>query len=362
MTIRLGIIGSGGIGQVHAQAASDAGHAARVLCDLDAQRAAEAAKPWGSESMTDVDAMLARDDVDTIVVALPNCLHAPMACRALQAGKHVLLEKPMAMSVQECEEVIAARDAANRLLQVGFVCRFAATVQAAMRFIESGRLGRIYHARAAMYRRRGIPGLGRWFTTREQSGGGVMIDLGPHLVDLVLHMTGRPDVVTANAVATSIFGSPLYEYRFTNMWAGPPDPKGTFDVEDGASVQLRCANGLSISLEMAWASHLPDGTLPDGVTLFGEQGAMHFDIWGDQLLIGTEMDGEQVEVVHKLPEGEGWGTAFKRQHETFAANCISGTAPEPSGEHGRDVQRVLEAMYASVAAGASVQVGESVNA
>ncbi|MCH2132113.1 MAG: Gfo/Idh/MocA family oxidoreductase [Phycisphaerales bacterium] len=362
MSIRLGIIGSGGIGQVHAQAASDAGHAAKVLCDLDADRAAEAAKPWRAEAMTDVDAMLARDDLDAIVVALPNCLHAPMACRALAAGKNVLLEKPMAMSVSECEDVISARDAAARLLQVGFVCRFAATVQAARRFIEAGRLGRIYHVRAAMYRRRGIPGLGRWFTTREQSGGGVMIDLGPHLVDLALHLVDRPEVVSANAVATSIFGSPVYEYRFTNMWAGPPNPEGTFDVEDGASVMLRCADGLTVSLEMAWASHLPDGTLPDGVTLFGEKGAMHFDIWGDHLVIGTEMDGELVDVKHTIPEGEGWGTAFRRQHENFAANCSSGTAPAATAEHGRSVQAVLEAMYASVAAGTTVTVGEAVGA
>ena len=358
MSIRLGIIGAGGIGQVHAQAASDAGHPAKVLCDLDQARAEEAAKPWGAEAMTDVDAMLARDDLDAIVVALPNCLHAPMACRALEAGKHVLLEKPMAMNVAECQDVIKARDAADRLLQVGFVCRFAAPVQAAQQFIDSGRLGRIYHVRAAMYRRRGIPGLGRWFTTREQSGGGVMIDLGPHLVDLALHLTGRPQVVSANAVATSIFGSPLYEYRFTNMWAGPPNPDGKFDVEDGASVQLRCADGLSISLEMAWASHLPDGTLPDGVTLFGEKGAMHFDMWGDHLMIGTEMDGELVDVKHTVPEGEGWGTAFQREHENFASNCTSSTAPTASAENGRDVQSVLTAMYASVDSGSTALVAD----
>ena len=222
--------------------------------------------------------------------------------------------------------------------------------------------GRIYHARAAMYRRRGIPGLGRWFTTREQSGGGVMIDLGPHLVDLVLHMTGRPDVVTANAVATSIFGSPLYEYRFTNMWAVHPIPRalrcrgwcvGTAALRQ-RPVHLS-GNGLGIPSSGRHLCPMVSHSLVNRVPCTSTS-------WGDQLLIGTEMDGEQVEVVHKLPEGEGWGTAFKRQHETFAANCISGTAPEPSGEHGRDVQRVLEAMYASVAAGASVQVGESVNA
>ena len=354
MSIRLGIIGSGGIGQVHAQAASDAGHPAVVMCDLDGERAAEAAAPWGSEPMTDVDAMLARDDINSVVVALPNCLHAPMASKALAAGKHVLLEKPMAMTADECQQVIDAREASGKILQVGFVCRFAATVQAAMNFIEAGRLGRIYHVRAAMYRRRGIPGLGRWFTTREQSGGGVMIDLGPHLVDLVMHMTGRPEVASANAVATSIFGSPLYDYRFTSMWAGPPNRDGVFDVEDGASVQLRFKTGLTASLEMAWASHLPDGTLPDGVTIFGEQGAMHFDIWGDHLVIGTEMDEQQVDVKHMITEGEGWGTAFRREHENFAANCISGITPDASGEHGRDVQSVLEAMYASADRGESI--------
>ena len=135
---------------------------------------------------------------------------------------------------------------------------------------------------------------------------------------------------------------------------GPPDRDGVFDVEDGASVQLRFKTGLTASLEMAWASHLPDGTLPDGVTIFGEQGAMHFDIWGDHLVIGTEMDDQQVDVKHMIAEGEGWGTAFRREHENFAANCLSGTAPDASGENGRGVQSVLETMYASADRGESV--------
>ena len=140
-----------------------------------------------------------------------------------------------------------------------------------------------------MLRRRGIPGLGRWFTTKADSGGGVLIDLGPHLTDLVLHLMGRPQVARVSAAGSSNFGKPPEAYKFTNMWAGPPDVSGAFDVEDGASAMLRCANGATVTLEASWASHLPDGTLSDGVTLFGTKAAMHFDIWGDHVLVGNEV-------------------------------------------------------------------------
>ena len=96
--------------------------------------------------------------------------------------------------------------------------------------------------------------------------------------------------------------------------------------------------------------------LPDGVTLFGEDGAMHFDIWGDHIVVGTELDGDSVDIRRSLKEGEGWNTAFRRQHELFARNVAAGEQPSASAADGRDVQRVLAALYRSDAAGASVEV------
>lgn len=350
----LGIIGAGGIGRVHAQGAADAGCPVAVFCDTDLDKAKEAAEPWSAQALGSVEELFARDDITRVVVAVPNSLHMPLAIAALQAGKDVLLEKPMALNEAQCAAVLDAHDASDALLQVGFVCRYAATSQVARRVIEQGVLGDIYQARAVMLRRRGIPGLGRWFTTKADSGGGVLIDLGPHLSDLVLHLMGRPKVEQVFTMTSSTFGSPPDSYKFTNMWAGPPELEGAFDVEDGATAMLRCAGGAGICLETSWASHLPDGTVGDGVTLLGSKGAMHFDIWGDHVLVGTEVGGEMADAKLPIDEGEGWGTAFKREHESFARSCRTRTLEGPSGAEGREIQRILDAMYRSVDASAAV--------
>ncbi|MDP7029058.1 MAG: Gfo/Idh/MocA family oxidoreductase [Phycisphaerales bacterium] len=351
----IGVLGAGAIAHVHAKGIADAGGRLAGFCDPDQAKATAAADEWGGTAWTRPDDMFACDDVTAVVVAVPNALHAPLAIAAMDAGRDVLLEKPMALTTHECADIIQARDRTGRTLQVGFVCRFAATVLAAQRHIDAGRLGHVYQARAVMLRRRGIPGLGRWFTDRSQSGGGVLIDLGPHLVDLVLDLCGRPVVERVSASTSSRFGQPPRGYRFTEMWSGPPNLDGCFDVDDGATAMLRCSDGPTITLETAWASHLPDGTIADGVTLFGDTGAMHFDIWGNCVRIGTQMDEEIVDVSHPIADGEGWGTAFKREHEAFHAHCTGG-GEGPSGEQGLQVQQILEAMYRSDQTGREVSV------
>jgi predicted dehydrogenase len=355
MAFGIGIVGAGSIAQVHAKGIVDAGGSVVGFCDVDLAKASAAAATHGGMAWSSTDEMFASEAVSAVVIAVPNVLHAQLAIAALEAGNDVLLEKPMAMNESECAAVIDARDRSGRTLQVGFVCRFAATVAAAKRHIDAGRLGHIYQARAVMLRRRGIPGLGRWFTNRELSGGGVLIDLGPHLVDLVLDLCGRPQVERVSASTSSHFGQPTTGYKFTDMWSGPPNLDGLFNVDDAATAMLRCAGGLTVTLETSWASHLPDGTIGDGVTLFGEKGAMHFDIWGDHILMGTQIDDEIVDVKHPIPETEGWGTAFKREHECFRAHC-AGEQIGPSGESGLQVQQVLAALYRSADAGQEVPV------
>lgn len=348
MSIRIGLIGAGGIGEVHATALKEAGSTLVGVCDADPERARRLADLYeGAVAHDSAEDLVADDSVQAVVVAVPNFLHSSMAVLGLNAGRDVLLEKPMATSVAECDAVLEARAASDNIVQLGFVCRCAATTLEARQVIESGALGTIYHARATMYRRRGIPGLGRWFTTREQSGGGVLIDLGPHLVDLLLHLCDRPRVESVDCHCTSHFGSPPSGYRFTDMWAGPPNKEGPFDVEDGASAMLRCEGDLTMALNMSWASHLPEGTLPDGVTLFGDKGAMHFDIWGHSILLGSEREGENNDSTRPISEDEDWNTAFRRQHELFARNVESRTAPTATAEQGREVQSVLAALYRS---------------
>ncbi|MHC4128604.1 MAG: Gfo/Idh/MocA family protein [Planctomycetota bacterium] len=355
MTLGIGIIGAGGVAALHAGAVASAGLRLAGVCDVDLDRArALAAKYPPAEATGSADELLADPGVAAVVVATPNVLHKDLAMAALGAGKDILLEKPMAMSVGECDEIIAARQQTQRLVQLGFVCRCAPAAVAARRLLEAGRLGRIYHVKASIYRRRGIPGLGRWFTTKARSGGGVLVDLGVHLIDLALHLTGHPRPARASAVCTSTFGSPIDRYAFENMWGGPPDPQGVFDVEDAATALVRFDGGLSMELNAFWAADLSEDRMRSQIVLLGDKGGCCLDLWNNDLILTTEQEGRLADVPEALPEGDAWAAAWTQQAETFARNVAGRTPPEASAEDGRAVQTMLEVLYRSAAEGREV--------
>jgi predicted dehydrogenase len=359
MSLRLGLIGAGQIARLHAEAAVKAGSTVVAVCDVDGGRAsALAADHEGATPTTDRDELLARDDVEAVVVAVPNALHKEMAVRALDAGKDVLLEKPMAMNVAECDEIIAAMERSGRLLQLGFVSRCSPMTRTVAEFIAAGRLGTIYHARAQWYRRRGIPGLGGWFTTKAIAGGGVLIDLGVHVIDLVMHLTGRPSPRRVSGVCTGTFGAPIDGYTFTEMWAGPPRPDGVFDVEDAATGLLRFDGGLTMDLSLTWAANIQEDRLPSGILLLGDRGGCFFEPWGTTLRIATEADGHLVDLEPSLPPGDPWAEAWRREHADFAAAVATRTPPSASAADGRAVQSILDAIYRSSAEGREVEIGD----
>jgi predicted dehydrogenase len=358
VSYRLGIIGAGTIGRMHAQSAAAIGVEIAAFCDPDPEALRIAAdEHHGALALETIDELLGLDDVPAVVVATPNALHKPHAIAALRAGKDVLLEKPMALTAADCDEILAVEKEADRHVMLSFVCRCAPTTAIVRRFIDSGRLGRIYHAKATWYRRRGIPGLGGWFTTKAQSGGGVFIDLGVHMIDIILELTGRPRVRRVSGTCTSTFGSPIDRYVFTEMYAGPPRPAGTFDVEDAATGLLRCEGGLTVEINTFWAGNLPDDVLPNGIILMGERGGCYYDIWGDTLIVSAEEEQTLVDITPQLLPGNQWDRGWQREHELFRETVLKRVPPAASAQHGRDVQAVLDAMYRSSAQGEEVEVG-----
>jgi len=360
MAARIGIIGAGNIGRIHAQAASWAGSTVAAVCDLDRSRAqALASLHPGAAAVDNVADLLSGRDLDAIVVAVPNHRHREVAVAALEAGCHVLLEKPMALSVAECRDIAAAMEGARQRVQMGFVCRFAPAAVEARRLIDAGRLGEVYHIKAFLYRRRGIPGLGKWFTTKAMSGGGALIDIGVHFIDLALHLSGHPVPQRVSAQCVGMFGSPIERYRFAEMWAGPPDAAGTFDVDDGVCGLIRCAGGLTIELNVTWAVNLPDKTFPEGMVVLGDRGGIYLHLWDNRLVLTTD-DGEPLrdtEVpLSTLPHDTAWDRAWQSEHEHFRGVVERGLAPGPSAAHGLIVQQVVEAMYASSEAGREVEI------
>jgi predicted dehydrogenase len=354
--VGLGVVGAGAIGSVHAETAVR--HGVRVVgaWDLRPERARALVARHGGTAAADLDDLLAMPEVNAVAVAVPNVAHAECAVRALERGKHVLLEKPMAMSLVECDRILAAAKASGRTLQIGFVCRGTPTAVAARRMVEAGRLGRIYHAKCSVYRRRGIPGLGGWFTTKALSGGGPLIDLGVHVLDLVRTLAGRPAAERVSGALYSNFGAPIDRYRFVEMWAGPPRTDGTFDVEDHATALLRCAGGLTVELNVTWAMNQPDGALRDGVFLFGDRGGLAFQIFGDSITLATEEDERIVDVKPALPPGNATDAAWDAQYRQFVDAVAGRRPPEATGADGRAVQAWIEAIVRSSAEGREIEV------
>lgn len=354
---RIGIIGTGSIGRVHAH------HAARVglpvVAAWDPKPAAVAAfqsEQPKVELEPSLERLLARTDVDGVVIAVPNDLHEPLAVQSLKAGKHVLLEKPMATSVAACDRIVEAAKSSGRSVQMGFVCRRMPAVEMAASMAREGRLGAIYHVKASMYRRRGVPGLGGWFTTKARSGGGPLIDLGVHLLDAALHLMGHPRVLRASGATYSTFGRRMKGYAHTDMWAGPPDFTGTCDVEDHATALLRCEGGATIELNATWAMNIPDESLPDGLAVFGDAGGCRFGLQDRRLTVATEAHGAPADLTPHFKADEPGKQAWDSQARAFQKLLEHGGEPIATAAQGRAVQAAIDAIYRSAGEGREVEV------
>lgn len=353
--IRLGIIGAGSIGTLHSETAARAGVDIHAVCDTREGKAARLADQYDARKYLAIDEILADDDVNLVVIGLPNHEHKDAAIKAMEAGKAVVLEKPMAMSVTECDEIIAARDQTGAWLQMGFVCRGTPTAMAAKDLVDNGALGNVYHVRAVMHRRRGIPGLGRWFTDKSKSGGGVLIDVGVHFIDLALHLTGRPALERLTATCSSRFGVPIENYSYEEMWAGPPDPKGVYTVEDGAIALMHHAGGMTFELHVTWADNVPLGTVKEGMTIMGDKGGCYFDLWSDKVEFATERDGRLVDASVHAFNTNPWAATWDKQYERIIDCRTNNKPPTATGEHGREVQSIIEALYRSSDEGREVR-------
>ena len=354
MSIRLGIVGAGSIGKTHAQAARRLGLDLVCVADVNGEAAQRLAESEGIERSTDdPQQLLASPDIQAVVIGVPNRFHKDLAIAALDAGKDVLLEKPMGLNADECRAINAAADRSDRMLQMGFVRRYTAAVSAARRYIDAGRLGKIYHVEASQCRRRGIPGLGGWFTTKALAGGGALIDLGVHVIDTVLYLMGDARPVRVSGKVYANFGPRMRDYTYENMWAGPPNFEGTFDVEDAAHAFVRFENGATFTLAVTWAGNTRDD-VPKGITLLGDQAGLSLGPGADALRIVTEDEGHNVDIVPKLVSNNG----FEEQLKAFTHSVETRTPPHADGRSGQLVQSVIDAVYRSSELDQEVEVGE----
>lgn len=251
MSIKIAIIGAGGMASYHATGFRQAGAEIVALADVNQAAAEKAAAQHGIPRVfNDVAAMLkALPELDAVSIIVPNKFHAPLAIAALKAGKHVFCEKPPALNAREAAAMNAAAKQAKRTLMFNFNNRARPESYAMMEYIADGSVGRINSCQAKWIRRTGIPGFGGWFTNKALSGGGPLIDL-LHMVDLGLYFMGYPEPAY---VLSRTFDDFINDKSFKGPWGIPDVAKGVTDVESAAHGFVTFKTGQSMSFQISWA-------------------------------------------------------------------------------------------------------------
>ena len=360
---RVAVIGVGGIGPVHIEGYRKLSTVNIVaVCDLDLDRAQIIAQKYDIPKFYQKYAdLLADPNIDAVSVCVPNVLHSEIAVAALKAGKHVISEKPMADTLVHAEEIVAAADeaAANgQKFMLGMNNRFNGDTQVLKKAIEAGRLGEIYYAKCGWLRRNGIPGFGGWFTSKAQSGGGPLIDIGVHALDLCLYLMDNPTPVAVSGSTYAKFGP---TGKGAGNWGVERHAASKiYDVEDLAAGLVKMSNGATLVIEASWASHIRADHGPYA-TLIGELGGAEIGASGGPgaaaaglpPTIFTELDGQIVNIELKSPHIAG--------HEAEIAhfvNCVrTDTTPISTAHQGLHVLQILDALYRSAAAGSEVVIG-----
>jgi predicted dehydrogenase len=344
----IGIVGAGTIARAHLLGIREHGGARAVsVFDTIPERAAAVAQsadvPHVAASLDD---LIANPAVDAVIVCTPPGFHHGPTVAALQAGKHVLCEKPLALTVGEAEAMVAAADASGAFLACASA-RFRCTPphRAAHEMIERGELGDVYHVRFTSWRARGRPGHhvfpeATWFLDRSLSGGGVLMDFGVYMIDSALWMLGNPGVVSVSA-----------QLRRSTEEVVPEGVR--HDVEDHAVLMLRCDGGRAAIIETAWVTNLDSG---DGLSILGTKAGMRVDgpslrkfavreVGADEFRPTPGLGNHRVtsEPLFAAPE-MATGSSYEITKQ-FISGVRDGVQPQTSGLDALAVTRVIDAAY-----------------
>ena len=351
--IRVGVIGCGA-GEGHAR-----GYAALpevelvALAGLDQEHCQEIGSALNIPRLyRDYTELLAQPDIEAVSVCVPNYLHAPVTMAALEAGKHVLVEKPLATTVADGEAMVEAAARTGLILMPVFNYRFRKDSQLFKGYIEDGNLGHIYFARVGWLRQHGIPaGSGSWFVDKNRSGGGCLIDLGVHMLDLSLWLMGQPKVLSVSAATYAGLGP-----HGRGLWGGKRFAGSLegFNVEDFVTAFLRLENNATLTLEVSWAgyTHWGDDFF---IHLWGEEGGGEMNIFRYRTK-DTLRFYKDIHDVRSETRLETEGSHESNMTSEFIRAIRAGQAVSPTVEEGLRILRVIEAIYRSAEEGRQVDL------
>ncbi len=350
--LKIAIIGVGSISEVHiASYLSNPLAELYAFCDINEERLKMMGKRHGITKLyTDEAAMLKElPEIDAVSVCTWNSAHAPCTIMALNAGKHVICEKPMAINTGEAEAMLTAAKKNNKKLMIGFVRRFGSDAMLAKDLIDADKLGEIYYGKVTTIRRNGNPG--GWFGEKSRSGGGPLIDLGVHVIDLTRYLTGRPKVTSVYAATFNKLGA-RSDVKTPKPYvsAGATD-HDICDCEDLASALIRFDNGFVLSVEVSFS--LNTSKENNTVQLFGAKGGIEL---GGSVELYNVTEGYMSNVSFAGNTGFDGDKAFGREINNFL-QYVNGTADcRNPAEDGVEMMKILDAIYESASTGHEVIV------
>ncbi len=350
--LKAAVIGVGSISQEHINGyINNPNVDLYAFCDINEKRLYEKADKYGvpkERCFTDKDAMLSSlPEIDIVSVTTWNSAHAECTISALNAGKDVICEKPMAINARQAEEMKEAADRNGKLLQIGFVRRYGNDCNVVKDFINSGTFGDIYYAKATYLRRNGNPG--GWFGDKSRSGGGPLIDLGVHVIDLVRYLMDCPQPVSVyGATFQKLFNRPGIKDK-RGYYAADAAKGDICDVEDLASAMIRFDNGAVLNIEASFCLNLKKPE--ENIQLFGTKAGCRLD---PDVQIFTDMNGYLVNVDFDSPTGLSFYGLFQKEIDHFVDCVLNGTKCIAPAQDGVDMMRILDAVYESAATGHEV--------
>ncbi|MFC0212496.1 Gfo/Idh/MocA family protein [Paenibacillus chartarius] len=348
-TVRVAVIGLGSISDSHLTSYQRHPEARLyAVCDVNEERARKKAAEFGAEAIyTDYRALLADEQIDAVSICTWNNLHAEICIAALEAGKHVLVEKPLCKTVEEALRIQEAVHRTGRLLQVGFVRRYDRNVQMLREFAAGGEFGDIYYAKASAIRRLGNPG--GWFADIERSGGGPLIDIGVHMIDLLWYMMGRPKPVTVSGNTYRKLGNRAH-IRHLSFYKAADYDAAHNTVEDMANALIRFDNGASLSVDVSFTLHAKEDSI--STKLYGTKGGIEID---PSVTIVTEKYNTILNVTPQVDRtGFHFESAFQQEIGHFIECILTGKQPLSPVEDGVALMKMLCGIYESAALGKEI--------
>lgn len=313
----------------------------KYACDLIESKAQAQADKYDfiEQVITDYHVALNDPEVEAVWVLTPNYAHYTVTMEALRAGKHVFCEKPITINYKLSAEMAEEANRRGLMLNIGVCNRYHRSVELLEEMNRSGKFGKIYHVYCSFRNSRSIPGLGGAFTTKEQSGGGVLIDWGVHFFDLILYILGGAKLESATCDAYSEMAKDMKSYRYKSMWAEDTADveNGTNDVDDFITGHIRTDRG-SISFNGAWAQNIGKDEM--FIDFLGDKAGARLT-YGGQFEV---FNGETLEITtseHEIPN------MYHREDVAFLEAIETGVKSRSHIDNVIESARLMDALYAS---------------